>query len=171
MNFDFKEFQNTKAINPPDALSSKILDQVKRDLHPSAFKVFSKLSIIHFLVGVATLAICPQFGLKLFGDDLGLMSVFMHFGHYGCMMACGFFFLGSSVCVASLILKPEELRVIRANRLAQFLSLALLSLGFFIMVDTEILALYAFLWLIGSLCGALTMTEVVWAFRIKPSCA
>lgn len=167
MNSDFREFQAVEPASPPKHLSDTILSKVRADLHPSALKVFAKLSGIHFFVAALTLAICPQFGFRFFGDDPGLMGYFMNLGHYGCMIACGSFFLGSSLLVAAFVLRAEEVRTIRKNWLTQFASLALLSLGFFIMFDTEILAVYALLWLFGSITGALVVTEVVWALRLR----
>lgn len=165
MNSEFKDFQDIEPISPPKHLNETVLARVKIDLHPSALKVFAKLSSIHFFVAALTLAICPQFGFRLFGEGHGLMGYFMNFGHYGCMIACGSFFLGSSLLVAAFILKPEELRTVHRNRFTQLTSLALLSLGFFIMLDKQILTLYALLWLLGSIGGALIVTEIVWSFR------
>jgi hypothetical protein len=167
VNSDFKEFQDIEPVSPPRHLSEAIISRVRGDLNPSSLKVFAKLSSIHFFVGAFTLAICPQFGFRLFGDGPGLMGYFMNLGHYACMIACGSFFLGSSVLVAGILLKKEELRVVRANRFTQFTSLALLSLGFFIMFDTQILALYAVLWMIGSVFAAVMVTEAISAVRLK----
>jgi hypothetical protein len=165
MNSEFKEFQEIEPVSPPKHLGEAILSRVRAELHPSALKVFAKLSSIHFFVAALTLAICPQFGFQIFGEGHGLMGYFMKFGHYGCMIACGSFFLGSSLLVATLLLKRGEVDVVRRNRFTQLTSLALLSLGFFIMFDPQILGMYALFWLMGSVAGALVVTEIAWAFR------
>lgn len=168
-DFDRREFQefHTMAVEPPRYLSEKIQNDVYCDLHPSAWKVFSKLSFIHFSVGLVTLSICPQFGFRLLGNGMGLMGSFMNFGPYGCMVACGSFFVGSSILVASLILRSEEVRKLRKNSLLGVSALALLSIGFFIMLDADIVFGYALAWIFGSTMTGITLLQVAYVLRFK----
>jgi hypothetical protein len=164
---DFDEFKNSDSIRPPDPLSKRILERVRHDLNPSGWKVFSKLSLIHFFTAAFTLSICPQFGFRLFGDGMGLMGYFMRLGDYGCMVACGSIFLGSSIFVAMLLLRPEEIRVIRGNRLLELGALTLLSLGFFLMIHAEVVIGFALAWAVGSLLGGLVTLEIAWGVRYR----
>src|SRR4051794_2306331 len=129
---DFLDFKNIEPVAPPLHLTETIVDEVHRNLNPSAWKVFSKLSLVHFLVGLVTLSICPQFGFRILGNGTGLMGTFMTLGPYACELACGSFFLGSSILVASVVFKPEELRQLRRNEFLAVSALALMSMGFFI---------------------------------------
>ncbi|MEO5969705.1 MAG: hypothetical protein ABIQ95_07230, partial [Bdellovibrionia bacterium] len=79
-SIDFLDFKNGESVVPPLYLTEKIIDQIHHDLNPSAWIVFSKLSLIHFVVGIVTLSICPQFGFRVFGSGAGLMGMFMELG-------------------------------------------------------------------------------------------
>ena len=164
---DFQAFLANEPVSPPEHLSHQILERVTKELNPNPWEIFAKLSFLHLLTGIATLMICPQFGVKIFSENMGLMSVFQAFGTYGCMITCGFFFLGSSIFVAILSLKPEEIRVIRNNRFLELGGLIFISLGFFLMVNPEILFGFAISWVFGSVLGSLTVLEVGWILRTK----
>lgn len=165
---DFLDFKASESLNPPAFLSEKILDQVSNDLNPSPWKIFAKLSLIHFFVALLTLSICPQFGFRVLGNGAGLMGAFMSFGPYGCMLACGSFFLGTSVLVASFLLRPEELRQLKKNVFLEVSALAALSIGFFIMIDAaNIVFGFALAWLLGSMMTGMAFVEIVFALRMK----
>lgn len=164
---DFLDFKNGEPVAPPLHLTEKIIGQVHSDLNPNPWKVFSKLSLIHFIVGLVTLSICPQFGFRIFGTGAGLMGAFMALGPYACGLACGSFFLGSSILVASLVFTPEELRQLRKNEFLAVSSLALMSMGFFIMLDTEVVLGFALAWLLGSMMAGMTLVEIIFALRIR----
>jgi hypothetical protein len=168
MNTEYQEFLN-KQEPPPNKVSEQLFAHIHQELHPSVWKTFSKLSLIHFVVALITLSICPQFGIRLLGDGMGLMSAFMKLGDLGCPLACGFFFTGTTLLAASLVLRPEEIRALRRNRFTELVALTLLSLGFFVMIRAEIALGFALLWIIGSIVGSLLALEVGWITRIKTS--
>jgi len=165
---DFKDFVEGDLKTPPPALSQRVIAVVHRDLSPHAALVFCKLFAVHAGTAIGTLSLCPQFGIRVFGEGPGLMGYFMRFGHLGCMVACGFFFLASSIAVASLVLRPEELRVIRNHRGFELGSLAVLSLGFFFALAPELILEVAIAWLMGAIAGALFALEVGFRIRIRP---
>lgn len=167
MNLSYEDFKGTKAIRPSSELSEKVLSQVYQDFHPNPWKIFSKLSLIHFGVGLLTLSICPQFNVQLLGDGMGLMEVFMGLGPYGCMIACGSFFLGMSVLTASLLFRPEELRQLKKNGFLQISALILVSFGIFIMARADIVFGFAIAWAFGSLMTSLAILEITFAFRVR----
>jgi len=162
---DFNEFINEESIQPPKGLSDNILKMVDTDLNPSAWSVFAKLSLIHFFSALLTLSICPQFGFRVFGSGTGLMGVFMNLGYYGCMIACGIFFLGTSFLIAVITLQSQEIKVLRKHRWVQIVSLASLSLGAFIMLDAQIVFGFALAWIIGTFIGAFSVLELGWLVR------
>src|SRR5689334_8218154 len=85
---EFQNFLSCEGVNPPQIVSSKVLEKVCSDLNPDFLKVFSKLAMIHFVMGAFVLLICPQFGIALF-DGMGLMTLFMRYGEVACSLACG----------------------------------------------------------------------------------
>ena len=165
MKKEFNDFLNCSPIVPPPEITSKIFSKIEGDLNPSVFGVFGKLSIIHFMVSLLTLSICPQFGFRVIGEGMGLMHFFSVFGEIGCTLACGFFFLGTSLLVATLVLKKAEIAVIRRNKFFELLILAALSLGFFLMINAEVVISFAILWLFGSVFGGMVFLELGWEFR------
>lgn len=164
---DFHEFINEESIQPPKGVSDNILNMVEADLNPSAWNVFAKLSLIHFFSALLTLSICPQFGFRVFGSGTGLMEVFMNLGYYGCMVACGIFFLGTSFLIAVVTLQPQQIKIIRKHSWVQIVSLISLSLGAFIMLDAQIVFGFALAWIIGTLIGAFSVLELGWLVRRK----
>jgi hypothetical protein len=158
---EFQEFRNGAAVRPPREVSERIYAQVERDLNVSAWGVFSKLSLIHAGSALFTLSICPQFGFRAFGEGMGLMHYFMSLGTVGCPLACGAFFLGMSLLLATLILSAQELRVLRSHRWAGLGALTLLSLGFFLMADpVDIVASFAIAWVFGAVVGGYLVLEL-----------
>ncbi len=164
---EFREFISNLKENPPKEITDKIFFMVDKDLNPGRFLVFSKLSMIHILVSLITLSVCPQFGFRVLGEGMGLMHIFSYFGPSACTLACGFFFLGMTLLTATIILKPEEIRSIRKNRIVELLALAFLSLGFFLMINAEMVLGIAIIWLTGSIIGGLIFLEAGWEIRKK----
>jgi hypothetical protein len=156
----FKEFLELTPATPPLRVSEQILTRVRRDLSPDARVAFVKLAAVHAVTALFTLSICPQFGIRLLGNGPGLTRFFMSLGHTGCTVACGFFFLATSLAVACFLLRAEELRVIRNHRWTEIGVLALLSLAGFLVLDSQLDSEAWYLWLAGAVGGALVALEV-----------
>jgi hypothetical protein len=95
------------------------------------------------------------------------MKFFMNFGEYGCTIICGGFFVGASVFASSIWLRSEELKVLRKHRLLQVTALTFLSLGAFIMLDSEIIFGFAAAWALGSIAGGIAMLELGRWFKLR----
>jgi len=161
---EFQSFLSAECEKPPENLSTKIFASIHADLNPDATKVFGKMALIHLIVGTITLLFCPQFGINIL-PGMGLMSHFMRFGETACMMGCGAIFLGMSTLAASFILGPQEIKVIRRNRLLQVSLLATLSIGVFICFGASTIVSLAIAWLVGSTLGGLATLELGWLVR------
>lgn len=150
----------------PAALSERVLSQVHAALHPSPVQVLVRLAGLHLLAGLVTLSLCPQFGFRLLGRGMGLMEAFMLLGPTGCMALCGTFFVGATLLLAALALRPEEVRVLRRNCWAAAGALVLLSLAFFVMVDARLVLETSLLaWLAGAFGGGVASLELAWRAR------
>lgn len=163
----YKEFQNfilASEMKPPDGITDALLSKVRIELNPSSWKVFSKMTFIHAVVGTITLLFCPQFGISLF-SDMGLMALFMQFGEIACMFGCGSVFLGGSALVSALILRPEEIKVIRKNRWVQFSILSGFSLGALICLGASVVMTLGVAWFMGSILAGLGSLELGWMLR------
>ncbi|MEW6058413.1 MAG: hypothetical protein AB1540_17565 [Bdellovibrionota bacterium] len=163
---EFQEFMSARETEPPQNLSIGILARIRADLSPAAWLVFSKMALIHSVVGTMVLLFCPQFGITIL-PGMGLMALFMRFGETACMVGCGAVFLGSSALAASFFLRPEEVKVIRKNKLLQLSSLAMLSIGVFICLGASMVATLGLAWVIGSVVGGLATLELGWIIRSR----
>ncbi len=161
---EFEEFKKSDSFTPPVASTEGILSKVHADLNPRVWTVFLKLAVIHAIVGGITLLFCPQFSVNPLGG-MGLMSLLMKYGEQACMLGCGSVFMGGSLLVASLVLRPEEVRTIRRTEILQLGLLALLSIGAFICADSSIVGVLALFWMLGSILGGLGTFELGWALR------
>ena len=163
---EFHSFLSVEKRDPPEPISSRIIKRVQSDLNPSQWRVFTKLALIHFAVGFLVLLICPQFGIGLF-EGMGLTALFMHFGDLVCSIVCGALFLGSSMFVSSLVLKPEEIRVIRKREIAQLVLLSLLSVFAFVSLGATVAITLGGAWVIGSVFGGYISLELGRRFRFR----
>lgn len=166
---EFEAFKSSEGVTPPKEVTERILAFVEKDLKISPWGVFSKLSLIHLFSALFTLSICPQFGFRILGDGMGIMHYFMSLGSFGCPMACGSFFLGTSILLAMIFLKTNEVRVLRSYRLAELGALTLSSLGVFIMVSpADIITTFTLAWILGSLAGGMAVLELGWILKRVP---
>jgi hypothetical protein len=161
---DYQEFVSAPRIPVPAALSEAVTNRIASELNPSSASVFLKLAGIQAFVGTATLAVCPQFGHS-FTADMGLMPYLMRFGDSVCMLGCGALFTGLSLLVASLVLRPEEVKVLRRQRVLQIASVATLSLGAFLCLGSEIVAALGMAWILGGVLGGAGSLQLGWSVR------
>lgn len=161
---DFNDFLSTKPIEPSHDVSRRVRASVFELLNPSSFKVFSKLVVIVFCVGLINLLLCPQFGLGFVRESF-IGDLFMSFGYAGCKIACGAFFLGTSLFVGMFLLKQEEIKVIRTHRFLQITLLSSLFLAGFVAAGADIFLHAIFFWLFGSIVGGLLSLEGNYAIR------
>lgn len=138
----------------PNQLNQKILSEIKSRLNPDLKILFLKLFAIHVTTAVATLSVCPQFGVAIFRTNLNLMDVFMKISPQFCDLACGAFFTMVSILSALLILSRDELRALRHQQILTALTLTLSSIGFLIMLNPQMFVQFTFLWVVGCLAGS-----------------
>lgn len=153
------EFLKAEAKQVPPGLSQKILGEIQQELNPSPLMVFTRLVEVVLIVGLVTLLICPQFGVGFLRHS-GLYHVFMSLGPYGCKLACGAFFLGASLLAATLVLRPEELKVLKRRRLLMLSAVSALSLAAFVAGGAEVFVQAFAFWFLGSLAGAWLSMEL-----------
>lgn len=161
---DFREFLDADSSAPPAVLSDGVVKHVRAELNPSFWKILSKLALIQAASGAVSLLYCPQFGLS-FTSGHGLMHYLMQYGATVCMVGCGALFTGLSLLVASLLLRPEEVRVLRSHRLLQATVISALSLGAFACAGATMVGGLALVWAGGAILGAITTLELGWSIR------
>jgi hypothetical protein len=160
---DYVDFLLNDKDSAPQKLQNQIMSLVESDLSPKASNVFIKLCLIHTLSAMATLSVCPQFGFRLVGQGMGLMHYFMSLGSYGCLMACGALFMGTSFMGAALLLKKEEFKTLYQYKFLQISLIVFLSLGIFMLspeARMEIFSTLTLAWLVGALSLPLMTLEL-----------
>lgn len=161
---EFTDFLNTEPVSVPDSITDKIMTTIHAEMNPSAFKVFSKISVVHLIIGFVTLLFCPQFGISL-TSLAGLTHYLMPLGHEFCTFVCGAVFVGTSLFVAGFYLKREEVLALKENLLLHNLSLASLSIGFFIALDGNVIFTMGLLWLAGAYLAGVIAVDAGWFIR------
>ena len=161
---EYLDFSSSEETQPPSSISSAILIEIHERMTPPPYLVFLKLAAVVFTVGLMNLTLCPQFGLG-FARHSGLMEFFMNFGSQGCRIACGAFFLGSGLFLASIILNPEDILVARKSIFLQASFLGAIALVAFVACGAEVYFQAALLWLMGSIVGGTISMEL--GFMIK----
>ncbi len=162
---EFQEFLTAPEVTPPIALRQSITSHVHQQLNPSNQNVFFKMLGVHTVVSLFSLSICSQFGiqtLKIY-DAMNLMMAAV--GHTYCMALCGLLYFSVSALVLSLLLTPEDLKVIRRHQFLQLVLLTGVSLGVFLCLGAKILLLPALFWASGSILGGVATLNIGWKFR------
>lgn len=144
----------------PNHISEKILSTVHEKLHPKLSHLILKLFAVHMATAVVTLSVCPQFGFKIFSLPVNLMNSFMMFGMPACYFLCGLFFTGTSILMASIVLKRDEIRALKFHKTLATLALLLSSIGFFAIMNPHMFLEFSMLWLIGAITGVVMTLEV-----------
>lgn len=145
--------------NIPSSLNEKIKTSIHDQLHPKMSYLIAKLFAIHIATAVITLSLCPQFGIRAFKFSFNLMHSFMVFGLPICNFLCGLFFTATSVIIASLILKRDEIRALKFHKSLASASLILSSVGFFSIMNPNLFLEFSLLWLLGALLGVVVTLE------------
>lgn len=164
---EFGDFLDANEIDPPKVASEYILSRIHDDLNPSQQRVFIKVLSIHILVSFFTLSFCSQFGIRTLPVFDLMFSMMNLVGERYCMAFCGLFYIGSSALFLSFILRPEEIAVIRKNRIFKLTLLTGVSLGILISFGATVLLVPGILWFTGCLIGGFLSFELGWLARSK----
>jgi hypothetical protein len=163
---DFAEFLSTQETFPPAHLTERVYREVESIVSPPPLLVLGRLGIVVFIVGLLNLVLCPQFGVG-FARESGLFEFFMLFGHHACKTFCGAFFLGSGLFLSAVILRMEDLRVLRQHRLLKISLLSSIALVFFVAAGGSVYFTAAAYWFAGALLGGVVCLEAGITLRRK----
>lgn len=130
---DWQKFLSTRLDSHTQASASKLpksLFYVTERVNPQWSKVLIKLGLIQLVTLLATLSICPQWGVGLIGGFEGMRALFMIFGHLVCEFLCGAFYAGSFLLSMSWFLDVFENRKAWSQPMALGLGLFFSTTGF-----------------------------------------
>lgn len=136
INETFSEFMNPDQkyeLSKEKELS--FLNQMKRRISPTLKEVLPKFLGAQVIATLATLSICPQFGIGPIGGGHGIGHYFMRFGEAGCAAFCGMVFLTTGTIVAMLLLRNGERRQVFNYQYRLISSFALISFFILMMIN------------------------------------
>ncbi len=134
---EFQAFLSAEPLTPPGIIHDRVHTVVLRDLNPGLARVGSKVTGLHLVAALISLAICPQFGIGPFGGDAGLMVVLMNWGWAACAAGCGASFMLGTGLLSAFVLSRDEKRVLAGSSGWVFTSLAAASWAVFMMAVGE----------------------------------
>ena len=163
---DYTDFLSTQEFSPPSRLTERVFKDAEVIFSPSPFLVLGRLGLIVFIVGLINLVFCPQFGVG-FVRVSGLFEFFMMFGHHTCKAFCGAFFLGTGLFLSTIILKIEDLKVLRQHRFLQISALSSIALVLFVAAGGAVYFTAALYWFAGALLGGVICLEAGFKLRCQ----
>lgn len=155
---EFRDFLESEAIPPPAAYSCKVVQSIVDDLNPSLAQVYLKIAAITAVAGPLSLLVCPQMGVGAHHSPL--MHLFMQFGPLTCHAICASFFSLLCLTLSSFLIQPEELRVLRNNRVTITFAISTSALAVFVCTTPVIFSGVALIWLLGAVIGGITGVEI-----------
>lgn len=136
INEIFSEFMNPDQKHDlPKEKEVSFLIQMKRRISPTLKEVLPKFLSAQLIATLATLSVCPQFGIGPIGGGHGVGHYFMRFGEAGCAAFCGMVFLTTGTIVAMLLLRNSERRQIFNYQYRLISSFALVSFMALMMIN------------------------------------
>lgn len=154
-------------MNISNETNHKILSEIKSRLMPDLKIVLLKVFVVHILSALLTLTVCPQMGFSLIESKVNLMDLFMKIGPHFCDFACGTFFTSTSVGFLYFFLSIDEFRFLRFRPIFMLSIMILSSLGFLLMLNSNMFVQLTFLWLLGAGIGTLGTVELGFKLRSK----
>lgn len=136
INEIFSEFMNPDQKHDlPKEKEASFLIHMKRRISPTLKEVLPKFLSAQLIATLATLSVCPQFGIGPIGGGHGIGHYFMRFGEAGCAAFCGMVFLTTGTIVAMLLLRNSERRQIFNYQYRLISSFALVSFMALMMIN------------------------------------
>ena len=167
---DYKNFLTDNQVSN-ELVKSRIKTKVMAYLKPPLKKLLPKFIFSLMIGGLATLSICPQFGVGPLVQGHGIGHVFMQYGETVCAAFCGAFYLSVSTSIALLVLKPHERIVIFENdyRLLSGFSVATFLLFMTLNKTLELPSLYntptaLAAWLLSGVAASLVISKISLSF-------
>ncbi len=161
---EFEEFLGSDADHLE--IPKTLFEKVKNRLFPNPWIVFSKVALVHAILGFVSLSICNQFGLNPFRTSFSLSDWFMKMGsHHLCMSLCGIFFMASTYVLSNMFLTLEELESFKRHEWLQTGIFSLVSLAAFYFFGAELVTTVTILWLIGAFIGGVLSIESSYYLR------
>jgi hypothetical protein len=150
---DFCEFIDSEPVAPDQRVEDTVLRRIGKDLRPRAWIIYAKLTLTETAAGLATLALCPQFGM-----GFGQHNRFLHGLHSMLPLAlfyllCGVIFVILGAALSGLVLKRTEVRTVGRSKYIYFAAFSLLAYLLLVISGSEAFLFSSLTWMVGAVLG------------------
>ncbi|WP_305041537.1 hypothetical protein [Geoalkalibacter sp.] len=153
-NFEeFARFVEAAPLRPRTQTDAAILRQARRGQNPSLPTILGKFLAVQLSAGLATLAVCPQFGLGAATHHAFLHGLHAQSHPAFYYLSCGLIFVLFGALLSGLAANRRDLKALGRGRQAYFLGYSLCAYLALVLLDSEAFALLSVFWLIGGAMG------------------
>lgn len=150
---EFAAFVDTDPGETTQELDRAVQRMVAKDLRPAPRRVFAKLTLIGAATGMATLTVCPQFGM-----GFGQHHVLLHRLHAAASPAvfyfiCGMLFVTFGAVLGGFVLTRHEIRAVSTTKNRYFAVYSVLAYMALVILGPEAFAAASLAWVAGALLG------------------
>ncbi|MDT8442007.1 MAG: hypothetical protein RQ723_10145 [Desulfuromonadales bacterium] len=151
---EFRDFVNAAEVAPGAALDARVTGDIDKALRREPWWIGCKMTLVQVASGLATLTVCPQFGLG-WGDHLP-----WHAGHAGApavlfSLVCGMLFVSCGGLLCALLLRRSELARAHKMSVSYFLGYAGGAYLVLLLLGTEAFLFTSLAWIPGAVLGNL----------------
>ncbi len=150
---EFGEFIQAETVKPTAETDHRVLSAIGADLCLTQWPVFAKVAVIETAAGIATLFVCPQFGLGFSGHNALLHSLHEAVEPLIFYAICGLLFISLGAVMSALVLRRNEIQVIKRSKYAYYFIYAFAACLVLTQVGTGALLLSASAWILGAVIG------------------
>jgi hypothetical protein len=162
---EFFEFVQAEPVAPSKDIDGTVTKLVAKDLMPAPMKVYRKFVLVQVFSGLLTLAVCPQFGLGLYGHNEFLHSLHTMTTPAIFYLFCGLLFVILGAGVSGLVLTHAEIRTVGGNKFLFFAIYSVLAFFMLVTLGAEVFILSSITWILGAFLGNTLGFEAVIRLR------
>jgi len=166
---EFSEFIDSEPASPGMQVEDAIMRRVAKDLKPVSWKIYGKVFLIEIAGGLATLTLCPQFGLGFGRHDELLHALHSLTPPPLFYLICGLIFVSIGALLSAMLLTRSEVRTMNRSKYAYFIAYSLLVYSVLVVFGAESFLLSSLTWMVGAILGNLLGFEAVSRIRTARS--
>ena len=162
---EFAEFVSAQPVAPLKSTDTAILEMVEKDLRPALWRILPKATLVQVAAGLATLTICPQFGVGFGGHNELLHTLHLATPPALFYIICGLIFVITGGALSGLVLSRSEIRSVAMAKYPYFAAYAVLAYAVLIAFGAEVFVASSLTWMVGALLGNIMGFEAMTRLR------
>lgn len=153
-NDDMQAFLAATPLLPRAEVDAAILNNVEKNIRHEPRKILARFLLIQIASGVATLLVCPQFGIGVESYGGGVLHALHTFElpslYY---LSCGVFFVLFGALLSGAIAGVRDVKRLGSYKYLYFTGYSVLAYGAFMVFGAETYFAASFFWLLGAFVG------------------